>query len=256
SFDYTYDEIDRRSLVTTPDGPTTYDYDADNRLTSVTLPAGRSVTYDYDAAGNRLGVTDDGVPTAYASNNLNQYTSIDGTTQLFDLAGNLTSASGTAGNTSYAYDALNRLIGVTNPAGTWAYEYDALGNRIASTRGGQRTEYVVDPTGLGSVVAEYDGAGHLLAHYVHGFGLTSRVDAANAATYYDFDGVGSTIGMTGTSGTYVNRYAYLPFGEKLSNAETVPNPFKFGGRYGVRDDGSGLDYMRARSYDPAQGRFT
>src|SRR5262249_54424914 len=31
--------------------------------------------------------------------------------------------------------------------------------------------------------------------------------------------------------------------------------FRFGGLFGARDDGNGLDFMRARSYSPAQGRF-
>ena len=255
-FDYAYDALGRRSGVTTLEGPTVYDYDEVNRLTSVVLPNGRSLTYDYDAAGNRLGVTDNGVPTAYASNNLNEYTAIGATSQFFDLAGNLTSSSGPSGGASYTYDALNRLSGVTNASGTWNYEYDALGNRVASTHGGKRVEYLVDPMGMGSVVAEYDGTGQLVAHYTYGFGLTSRVDAANAAGYYDFDGVGSTIGVTGTNGAYVNRYAYLPFGELLLSSETMANSFQFGGRYGVQYDGSGLNYMRARYYDAFEGRFT
>ena len=255
-FDYTYDVLGRRSSATALEGPTAYGYDGDNRLTSVTLPDGRSLTYDYDAAGNRLGVTDDGVPTAYVTNNLNEYTAIGAASQLFDLGGNLTSSSGPADNVSYSYDSLNRLIGVTNASGAWTYEYDALGNRVASTHGSQRIEYVVDPMGLGNVVAQYSGSGQLLAHYTYGLGLTSRVDAANAANYYDFDGIGSTIGITGTSGAYVNRYAYLPFGERLLASEAVPNPFQFSGRYGVQDDGSGLNHMRVRSYDPRQGRFT
>jgi RHS repeat-associated protein len=35
----------------------------------------------------------------------------------------------------------------------------------------------------------------------------------------------------------------------------VPNAYQFGGRWGVSDDGSGLNYMRARHYSPADGRF-
>ncbi|RLB40183.1 MAG: hypothetical protein DRH12_10460, partial [Deltaproteobacteria bacterium] len=34
-----------------------------------------------------------------------------------------------------------------------------------------------------------------------------------------------------------------------------PNPFRYVGRFGVMDDGSGLLYMRARYYDPELGRF-
>src|SRR5262249_37149034 len=137
----------------------------------------------------------------------------------------------------------------------WTYEYDALGNRVAMVHGGQRTEYLVDPIGLGNVVGEYNGAGQLIANYTHGLGLTSRVDASATAHYYDFDAIGSTVGLTGREGSYVNRYSYLPFGERVAALETVANAFQYNGADGVQDDGSGLYFMRARFYDPQQGRF-
>jgi RHS repeat-associated protein len=255
SFEYTYDSLGRRTSMTTLDGATTYGYDAVGRLTSVTLPDTRTITYQYDAAGNRVAVTDNGTITTYTTNNLNQYTSAGGTNYTYDLNGNLVAASGPNGMTSYTYDALGRVVGVTNASGTWRYEYDALGNRVAMDHNGIRTEYLIDPLGLGNVVGEYDGAGQLLAHYTHGLGLASRVDPGNTASYYDFDAVGSTVGLTGPTGSYVNRYSYLPFGEVLSALEGVPNPFEYVGALGVQNDGNGLSFMRARFYDPSQGRF-
>jgi RHS repeat-associated protein len=255
-FDYTYDTLGRRSSQTTLDGTTTYGYDGDGRLISVVLPTGRAITYQYDAAGNRVSVTDNGVNTAYTTDNLNEYTAIGGTGETYDPAGDLTSSFGPGGNASYTYDALNRLIGVTTPFGTWSYEYDALGNRVVMVHNGLRTEYLVDPLGLGDVVGEFDGAGQLVAHYTQGLGLTSRVDAANTTAYYDFDATGSAAGLTGANGNYVNRYRYLPFGETLSASESVANPFRYGGAFGAQDDGAGLTFMRARYYNPAQGRFT
>ena len=248
-FDYTYDPLGRRDSVTTLDGKTTFGYDADRRLTSVSLPDGRTLTYVYDAAGNRIGVSDNGAATAYTTNNLNEYTSIAGTSQSYDSAGNLRGS----GTSSYVYDPLNRLAAVTAASGSDSYEYDALGHRVAVIHNGQRTEFLIDPAG--NPVAEYSGAGQLVAHYVYGSLLTSRVDATGAPAYYDFDAVGSSAGLTGPSGGYVNRYTYLPFGESLSVAETIPNEFRFVGAFGVQHDQNGLDYMRARFYSAAQGRF-
>ena len=256
SFEYTYDPLGRRTSMTTLDGTTTYDYDALSRLTSVILPDTRTITYQYDLAGNRVAVTDNGFTTTYTTNNLNGYTAIGGTTNTYDLGGNLVAANGPNGKTSYAYDALGRLVGVINSSGSWTYEYDALGNRIASVHNGQRMEYLIDPSGLGNVVGEYDNAGQLIAHYTYGVGLTSRVDPSNTASYYDFDAVGSTTGLTGVSGTYVNRYSYLPFGEVVASTENVPNSFEYNGAWGVQEESNGLNFMRARFYDPSQGRFT
>jgi RHS repeat-associated protein len=255
-FDYAYDQLGRRTSVTTLGGTTSYGYDGAGRLTSVALPGGRLVTYAYDAAGNRTVQRDNGATTSYTSNDLNEYVAVGSTNQVFDAGGNLVSSSGPAGSSSFTYDAQGRLVSQVTPAGTWTYEYDALGNRIASTKNGVRTEYLVDPLGMGNVVGEYDGTGNLVAHYTQGLSLTSRVDASGQAAYYQFDAAGNTTALTGAGGATLNTYSYLPFGEAQSASETVPNPFEYVGQFGVIRDGSGLDYMRNRWYDPTQGRFT
>ena len=106
------------------------------------------------------------------------------------------------------------------------------------------------------MVAEYDGSGNLRANYVQGLGLVSRVDVAGPAAYFQFDANGNTAQLTGAGGAVLNSYSYLPFGEAASATETVANPFTFVGQFGVMREGNGLDYMRNRWYDPAQGRFT
>ena len=161
---------------------------------------GGLLNIEYDAAGNRIQVKDSGVETAYNTNNLNQYTSVGTATYSYDTDGNLISKTEGSNTWTYTYDSENRLIGAVTPEGTWSYEYDALGNRIASILNGQRTEYLLDPTGLGDVVGEYGGNGNIIARYTHGLGLVSRVDGTNAASYYDADAIGSVVGLTGADG--------------------------------------------------------
>ena len=154
------------------------------------------------------------------------------------------------------YDSRDRLIGVTTPTDAWTYHYDALGDRTSETHNGLTTQYLVDPTGMGTVLGEYNGNGGLVAdHYTEGAGLTSRIDASGASSYYDFDAEGSTAGLTGPSGGYVDSYSYLPFGEVSSSTGSVPNPFQYIGQAGVQTEANGLDFMRARFYSPEQGRF-
>src|SRR5207253_5329673 len=114
---------------------------------------------------------------------------------------------------------------------------------------------LVDPTGAGDVLGEYGDSGSLVAHYTYGMGLTSRVDASGGSTYYDFDVMGSTAGLSGTAGSYVARYSYLPFGESLASGGTLANPFRFVGQWGVMAAGSGLNFMRKRFYQPGLGSF-
>jgi RHS repeat-associated protein len=252
-FDYTYDSLGRRTSSTTLEGKTTYSYDATGQLTSVVLPNNRTISYEYDAAGNRISVKDSGATTAYSTNNLNQYTNVGSATYTYDKDGNLIAKKQGSQTWNYSYDTENRLVGVVSSEGTWRYEYDALGNRIASIKDGQRTEYLLDPTGLGDVVGEYSSGN--VARYTHGLGLVSRVDGSNTPSFYDTDAIGSVVGLSGTSGSYLNSYSYLPFGEDLTKTETIANPFEYVGQFGVMDEGNGLDFMRARFYTPVEGRF-
>jgi RHS repeat-associated protein len=203
-----------------------------------------------------VAVTDSGTTTNYTANNLNEYTQVGSKKYTYDKAGNLISQTDASGPTNYTYDALGELVSVVSPTGTWTYQYDALGNRIAERQNGQETQFLIDPTGLGDVVGEYDQSGNLVAHYTQGLGLTSRVDASGAVAYYNFDLTGNTTDLTGSTGSVLNSYSYLPFGEILSVSGTAPNPFTFVGQFGVMNDGSGKYSMRNRWYDPIAGRFT
>ena len=260
-FDYGYDSSGRVSSISTLDGQWTYQYDSDDQLTRALFvssgPAvpNQDLTYAYDPSGNRVKTIENGSVTDYAANALNQYTSIGTTACAYDAEGNLVAQSGGLRDVSYQYDTKNRLVRVVAPEGTWEYEYDALGNRTGMIHNGQRTEYLADPNGMHVVVGEFNAAGDLVARYTYGLGLVACMGGAGGMAYYDFDAFGSTAGLTGDSGLNLNRYAYGPFGQELLSLETLRNPYKFVGGFGVSDDASGLLFMRARSYHRMMGRF-
>ena len=260
-FDYTFDVRGRRTRMATLDGQWAYTYDATGQLTHAEfvstnpLIPHQDLTYLYDELGNRIATIENGVTTAYTTNNLNQYTAVGDATLTYDADGNLIAQTGGGENITYGYDTQNRLTSVVTPAGTWTYEYNAFGQRVAVVHNGQRTEYLLDPTGLGNVVGEYSGAGAAIK-YVHGSGLVSRTDALGATGYYDFDVLGSTVGVSNSSGSYQNWYSYLPFGSHLTSNESVANSFGFVGQFGVMQDTNHLGYMRARYYSSEIGRFT
>lgn len=106
---------------------------------------------------------------------------------------------------------------------------------------------------MGNVIGQYGTAGEEKG-FAYGLGLEGSCSADGWA-YYDFDAIGSTSGVTGVAGAYVDQYAYDPFGGTLLANETVENSFEFVGAYGVTVDGSGLTCMRARFYSPEEGRF-
>jgi RHS repeat-associated protein len=262
SFAYSYDALGRMTSMTTLAGEWTYNYDAAGELAHAafasansTVTPNQDLEYLYDPAGNRTATIVNGVTTSYTVNNRNEYVSAGSTAFTYDDNGNLTSATDADGTTTYSYNAANQLTGVTGPDGTtYTYTYDALGDPIGVTTNDQTTAYLYDPIGLGYVVGAYTTGGGTVADYTYGLGLTSQV-TSSGASYYDFDASGSTVGLTGTSGSYVDQYSYLPFGEIASSSGSLANPFTFQGQSGALGNGNGSLVMGARGYVPNLGRF-
>src|SRR5262249_54838722 len=90
--------------------------------------------------------------------------------------------------------------------------------------------------------------------YVHGLGLTSRMDASGAV-YYDFDAIGSTAGLSGPAGSYLDSYSYLSFWGEFRTHATFANGFTYFRPVGGMPERNGMDFMRERFYTPVEGRF-
>lgn len=261
-YQYSFDLAGRKTGVVTNDGTWAYDYDDAGQLTEAVFTSttigipNKSITYQYDSAGNRIETVEDSVTTNYTTNDLNQYTAAGGKSFTYDDDGNLTAQTATGNSYSYVYDVDNRLIQVTKPDTTIiTYEYDAFGNRSAMVDNGVRTEFLVDPFGIGNVVAEYDSLGARIASYAYGLGLVSRTDSGGDLAFYDMDATGNIVGLTDNGGSLANSYIYTPFGDELYESETILNSFEFNGAFGVVEDADNLLYMRARNYDVELGRF-
>ncbi|MCC1495020.1 RHS repeat-associated core domain-containing protein, partial [Cognatishimia sp. F0-27] len=257
---YTYDVAGQRIGVETAQGVWTYSYDEIGQLTAAQFVStdpevpSTAITYEYDAAGNRTRVVQDGAETLYVSNALNQYVQVGDARFDYDADGNMIRRTDAEGVTRYRYDVENRLVRVTEPDGTEiTFDYDVFGNRSARTVDGVETEYLVDPFGLGDVIAESTG-GVETARYVHGLGLAAGT-VGGEQVFYEADAVGSVTAVTNGSGAVANRYAYTPFGMELAETETLANDFEFNGVLGVMEDRDDLTFMRARQYDPELGRF-
>jgi RHS repeat-associated protein len=140
TINYTYDAGDRLTqTVDSVSGTITFGYDNLDRLTSQTTPQG-TVSYTYDAAGRRSSMTVAGQPTVnYAYDNADRPTTITQGTNVvgvgFDNADRLTSLTLPNGlRMEYAYDGASRLTSVTYKNGTTVigdltYTYDAAGHR-------------------------------------------------------------------------------------------------------------------------------
>ena len=125
----------------------------------------------------------------------------------------------------------------------------------SSTVNGQTTNYLLSPSGFGQVFSQYNSAGQLLSHFNYGLGTVSETTSTGASYFFDSDQLGSIVGVSDSSGAYVNQYSYLPFGQILASSGSVANSLEFTGGLGVQTDAANLLSMGAREYSPSTGAF-
>jgi choice-of-anchor A domain-containing protein/RHS repeat-associated protein len=178
------------------DGRTTsYAHDANGQLESVDYPADADVSFDYDAVGNRVRVTDGrGVSSAEFDRHDRPTRVLDADGGLveydYDAAGNLTSRVSPSQSLVYVHDARNRLTQVTRtvdgetPTVT-RYEYDDDGHRAAMLGGdGLRTEYVYDARHQLRSLVKKSAAGDVLLwmdYAVDATGIRTSVTESDAS---------------------------------------------------------------------------
>jgi RHS repeat-associated protein len=244
SYTYTVDPVGNRSQVVDTNGTTTFGYDPLYRLNAVTYPNGDIQSYTYDPMGNRLTKVHNGATTNYTTDDADQMALAGGVAYGYDNNGNQTSR----GADTFSYNTENRLT-ATNLAGTaGSYAYNGDGLRTSRTIGATTTTFAWgNATGMPVVLR--DSAGN---RYLYGRDLISVSDSANKKFYYHTDGLGSTTAITGSTGAVVKTYQYDAYGAVRTQTGTQPNEFTFTGE---QVDSSGLEYLRARYYDPNTGRF-
>jgi RHS repeat-associated protein len=261
SYAYGYDQASRLTSETVNGTQTTYAYDNTDQLTTVNGVA----TYSYDLNGNRT-------MTGYATGSANEMTN-DGTfTYTYDSEGNLTQKSkGTNLETwYYGYDSLNRLTsvrktsdGTTNQV-TATYTYDVYGDRI------EQDEWVKPGSGNGvttvtrfaydgtNVWADLNSSNALTMRRLYLDGVDqpfARIDSNNVAAWYLTDHLGSVRDVMDKAGaTDLDHIVYDAYGNITSESSTTSGDrYKYTGR--EWDGNTGLQYNRARYYDPKTGRW-
>ena len=235
-YSYTLDSDARRVGATLPDGRAwTYSYDGYGQIVSGILSNSTtqeaSYQYAYDMIGNRLTSNDNGSMRQYASNNLNQYTSINGANLTYDADGNLLSD----GQFDYSYDVLNQLIAVENSTHKQVFEYDFMGRRIATElyeKDGEELKTTVRRRYIyhkWNVIAEFIGKTKDKT-YIWGEDLSETMQDAggvgglllecnsNGNYLPIYDGNGNIIAYKSSLGNTVATYSYDPFGNIIEHS--------------------------------------
>ncbi|CCF85157.1 RHS repeat-associated core domain-containing protein [Nitrolancea hollandica] len=166
----------------------------------------------------------------------------------YDANGNLT---GNSAGLSLSYNALNQTASITPPGGTaigMSYAGDSQVERVAA--GSQ--SFTNSALGL-SLAADTSGT---TAYVRDNQGKLTEQRTPGGNYYYLFDGLGSVVALTDSSGAVVNTYSYDPYGNTKSSTGSVANPWRFGGSYGAYHDAdTGLYKIGHRYYDPGLARW-
>ncbi len=226
---FAYDQNNRLQGQSTAPA-VTYGYDTADNPTSTTLSGGASKTMSYDDAHQLTAMTTTGSPTA---------------TYAYDPNGNRTSDGITPG--AYAYDQANRLTGFLTST-TYAYDGDGLRTSKTGLTGAE--PYTWDTAApLPEIIGDANTA------YITGpTGLPlEQITNTGDVHYYHQDQLGSTRAITDQAGNVTATSTYDPYGNPVSQTGTLPNPFGYAGQY--TDPETGLQYLRARYYDPQTQNF-
>ncbi len=219
---YQYDlGLNPERIIDRNGNETKYEYNNQNLLTSRLVSETQdSINYQYDALGNRIGMTDETGTTTYTYNANNWITAIikDGTTQLnytYDQAGNILSAEDYKGNiTNYTYDKSNRIekvnYNISGETGEYTYSYDENGNRK------------MEGINLLVVTYKFDKNNRLIAMTNHElYANNTKPELIPKSTYkYTYDLAGRQITKTDDYGTTLYTY------DELGRIKQIETPGK------------------------------
>jgi RHS repeat-associated protein len=264
--DYAYDGAGNITMI----GNTTYQYDDVNRLRRHATWSGNkfysATTYDYDRYGNRIGSFNDGcasngrcfaslpshLPIAATSNHNNTHT--------HDDSGSITSD----GKYNFGYDATAMMTSLTGIDRNERYLYTAGDERVAVVRNigsGRRTTWSIralDNHLLRSWTDDTTTGTRQFTWSEDEIWRGSTLLASDSPTglkRYHLDHLGSPRLVTNGAGVRIGEQTFDPFG---TGGTLDGGRLQFTGHErDIPASGSGLvlDYMHARYYDGAGGRF-
>jgi RHS repeat-associated protein len=251
---YTLDRVGNRTAISINGILTSFTYDALNELVGTQFGLLKT-TWTYDRVGNRLQQMAPLGKMNYTYDAADRLLAAGTQTFAYDANGNRVSATDSLSKKrqTYAYDAANRLIAATGLKNS-SFSYDGDGNRIAQTVGMGTYNYLNDVASILPVVLQESGPDGNIS-YAYGLNLI-EASSSSFNYFYQYDGLGSVIGLTNSKGIPEGAYAYDAWGNALltiTDSVGTKNKLRYTGE--ALDPGTALYFLRARYYDPTVGRF-
>ncbi len=243
---YAYNPASQISQIAELTQTKNYTYDNVDRLTGMTSGTANE-NYAFNSVGSR---TSSHLSASYGYQPFNKLTNTATANYTYDANGNQLSKSEGTNSWQYTWSLENRLIEAKNGTRSVRYRYDALGRRVQRlfpNHNEPDTDYIYDGE---DVLA--DDSGGTITTYQNGLGIDDKlkVSTNGTAKYFLADHLGSTVGLTDSSGNVSSSAIYDSFGNATGNLNTR---YQYTGR--EYDSFTGLQYSRARWYDAKTGRF-
>ena len=253
------------SKITLSDGRTiSYEYDAEERITKVIDSAEGTTIYTYDALGQLLTETKNGVViNSMEYDNYGNIVKKNGKAYTYDSTWKdlLTSYDGK----SITYDAQGNPTTYLGHTLTWekgrqlksfdsnTYTYNANGIRTSKTINGVTHTYTLDGT---KILRETWGSNTLIPLYDNEETVCGII--YNNTPYYFLKNLqGDIIAITDATGTVVAEYSYDAWGKCTITCDCCGiapiNPYRYRGYY--YDEEIGMYYLQSRYYNPIVSRF-
>ena len=253
---YEYDEEERITKIDdSVDGITTYTYDALGQLVTETVN-GITTKFEYDNYGNILakGVIDETGEIAEATKSTYVYgddtwkdllTAYNGQPIVYDAQGNPTSYLGH----TLTWEKGRQLKFFDNIA----YTYNANGIRTSKTVDGIKHTYTLE----GTKILREEWNGNTLIPLYDNEETVCGILYNNEPYYFQKNLQGDVIAIVDKDADVVARYTYDAWGVCTVTQDSVGianvNPFRYRGYY--FDHETNLYYLQSRCYDPELGRF-
>lgn len=249
---YTYDQHGRVLTVATTHAGVThntaYSYDAAGRLSGMTYPSGRTLSYLYDALG-RVGAIDTsfggqtrplvggiayhpfGGVKSYTLGNGQTYTrgiDLDGRIGSYTLGSQafaigydaasriefISEVANPPNTNTYGYDNLDRLTAAVLPSTPYAYDYDAVGNRTSRTAGSSTGTYAYATTS-NRIAPITPSSGPVRSFVLDANGSTT----ADGLNTYAYDTRGRMVQATSSIGT--TSYQLNALGQRIRKTNSL-----------------------------------
>lgn len=219
-YQYTYDFAGRViEIIEKQPGSTRaiqYEWNNRNSLTSVRLPDGSHIRYEYDTLGKLIKKYTPSGTIHYQYDHFNRLVKAGDIRYQWDRNSFLVSVSGGNINTRFAYDSWGNVVKIETHETSMQFRYDGDKNLISITTHKNELIHTIPIPFAGNsyTLAEIDQNGDMRRSYFCGYGLTGQLNESGDMEYFLEDAQGRFQQVVNQKSNTVTNHNVMPFALK------------------------------------------